>query len=157
MDALGLWSASPIFGVGYEQYMKHNWMTAHNSYALALAEQGLPGTFLWLMVMWFAVKVPFLALRTYGGRSGVEIVQIWARALIASMLGLCVGILFLSFYTHFVLWTFLGIISAFHLSILNHDPGWARRVETRVLDIALVGLGTALLPFGMKIVFMVLG
>jgi hypothetical protein len=41
----------PLFGVGTWQFTDHNSLTAHNSYVLALAEQGLVGYFFWLSII----------------------------------------------------------------------------------------------------------
>jgi hypothetical protein len=38
----------PLFGVGKGQFTDYNYLTAHNSYVLALAELGLIGFFVWL-------------------------------------------------------------------------------------------------------------
>ncbi len=38
----------PLFGVGKGQFVEHHYLTAHNSYVLALAELGLIGFFFWI-------------------------------------------------------------------------------------------------------------
>lgn len=38
---------NPVFGVGFGLFPDHHIRTAHNSYVLVLAEQGIPGYFLW--------------------------------------------------------------------------------------------------------------
>jgi putative inorganic carbon (HCO3(-)) transporter len=48
---LQMLKGSPVFGVGFQRFLEHNPLTAHNSYMLALAELGLPGFFIWLAMI----------------------------------------------------------------------------------------------------------
>jgi putative inorganic carbon (hco3(-)) transporter len=41
----------PLFGVGMGNFVEHNWLTAHNSFVLAMAELGTVGYFLWLALL----------------------------------------------------------------------------------------------------------
>jgi O-antigen ligase len=48
--ALDLWKSSPLFGVGYDNFMDYHFRTTHNSYLLCLSELGLFGLMPWLML-----------------------------------------------------------------------------------------------------------
>ncbi len=39
--------SSPLFGVGFDRFTEHHFLTAHNSFVLALAELGIIGYILW--------------------------------------------------------------------------------------------------------------
>ncbi len=58
--ALGmeLFQSNPLFGVGYNHYMDYYYLTAHNSFVLALAETGLVGYIFW--VAFFIVLMTLL-------------------------------------------------------------------------------------------------
>ena len=65
-------------------------------------------------------------------------------ALLASLAGLVVGIMFLSFCYHYVLWIYVGLAGAFHGVLRTHDPEWRVRFDWRdlarvvVIDLLLV-------------------
>lgn len=47
----------PLFGVGKGLFIDHNWLTAHNSFVLAIAELGIVGYFFWLSILVFSVMM----------------------------------------------------------------------------------------------------
>jgi hypothetical protein len=106
--ALDLFRDSPIVGVGKGQFTEHHWLTAHNSFLLALAELGLPGLFLFSAVIYLAFKSALAAGRTDPGAP----TSIWGHALFASLCALIVSCFFLSLTDHNVTWTILGLACA---------------------------------------------
>ncbi|BAO45433.1 O-antigen ligase family protein [Thiolapillus brandeum] len=46
-EGIQMLKENPVFGVGFDLFTDHHFRTAHNSYVLVLAEQGVPGYFLW--------------------------------------------------------------------------------------------------------------
>jgi hypothetical protein len=50
-DGLGMLKSSPLFGVGFLNFVKHAPQTAHNSFLQPLAELGVFGYFFWLSVV----------------------------------------------------------------------------------------------------------
>jgi len=55
--ALDMWRENPFMGVGMGQFTEHHYLTAHNSFLLLLAELGPIGLFLWMMVIYLAIKI----------------------------------------------------------------------------------------------------
>jgi putative inorganic carbon (hco3(-)) transporter len=49
--ALQMFRSSPVFGVGFQAFTDHHELTAHNSFALVLAELGFVGAFIWLAII----------------------------------------------------------------------------------------------------------
>ncbi len=47
---------SPLFGVGYGMFMDYHERTAHNSYILVAAEEGLFGLLIWVALIYFCFK-----------------------------------------------------------------------------------------------------
>ncbi|HLK35608.1 MAG TPA: O-antigen ligase family protein [Polyangiaceae bacterium] len=154
-SALSIWGSHPIFGVGLGQFTEYNDMTAHNSYLLALAELGLPGMLIFSMVFYVAAKTPLAVLREVEGGAaqgpqagaqrefarhaqpvggplaGGQAARPWAMALLAAFAGLTVGIFFLSFTYHYVLWIFFGLSGALYSSVRTHYPSFAVRLTLK--------------------------
>jgi hypothetical protein len=141
-EAISMWRAHPLLGVGLGQFGEYHYMTAHNSYLLALAELGLPGMFLFGAMLYLSAKIPAAALahlRTTTSPdvlAGARVMHAWAVALIAAFIGLGVGIFFLSFTFHYVLWIYLGLSGALYAAIRRHDQTFGVRLTG--IDLALI-------------------
>lgn len=129
-EGMSMFKQYPILGVGQGQFTEHHFLTAHNSYVLAPAELGFPGMVLWSIVMFITVKTPVRALQWLSRKSpsvaGPEanVARSWAMGLLASLIGLLVGIFFLSFCYHQTLWIYIGLSGALYCSLKLHDPEW---------------------------------
>jgi O-antigen ligase len=53
---MGLFKGSPLFGVGFGNFMEYHFRTAHNSFVLCCAELGLVGLYPWLMLIFISIK-----------------------------------------------------------------------------------------------------
>lgn len=124
----------PLFGVGYGQFIEYHRQTAHNSYILAAAELGLPGLLLWSAVVYLSVKIPVQALRA----RLAPVARIWSLALLASMAGFLIGIMFLSYMYKDILWMYLGLTGVLYQAIRRHDPEF--RVAFTWRDLVLIAL-----------------
>jgi hypothetical protein len=131
---LHLLVASPGFGVGSGQFLEHHHLTAHNSLILAAAELGLVGMLLWTSIVYLAVKIPIRALSS----PVAPIARCWALALLASLAGLIVGIVFLSYVYKDVLWIYVGLTGVLYHAIKRHDPGF--EIGFGIRDLALLAL-----------------
>jgi hypothetical protein len=141
-EALTLWRSHPFLGVGLGQFGEYHYKTAHNSYLLTAAELGFPGMMLFSIIIWLSIKIPLEVLRQVPQTAGVETVAAasvarpWAMALLAAFAGLAVGIFFLSFAYHYVLWVYIGLAGALYSSMKTHDPNF--RVRFGAGDVLLV-------------------
>jgi O-antigen ligase len=141
-----MFRSSPIVGVGYGQFTEHHFLTAHNSYMLAAAELGFPGMILWGIVYYLSVKIPVKALMRYQHSPEAQVSNVWSMALIACFAGMTLGIFFLSFNYHFVLWTYMGLSGALYAAIRTHDPKF--HVSLTSKDFAFVsGIAFSILAF----------
>jgi hypothetical protein len=144
-EAISMWRSHPILGVGLGQFTEHHYMTAHNSYLLALAELGLPGMLVFSAILYLSAKIPLAALSHMRQATSPEILEgarltrAWAIALLAAFIGLAVGIFFLSFTYHYVLWIYLGLSGALYSALRRHDASF--NVRLTGLDLALVAAG----------------
>jgi O-antigen ligase len=143
-EALSMWRSHPFAGVGLGRFNEYHYMTAHNSYLLTLAELGLPGMLLFTAILYLSAKIPVEVLRRFPRpRRGepddeAEVARRWAMAYLAAFAGLAVGIFFLSFSYHYVLWIYLGLSGALYSAVRSHAPWF--RVRLRALDLLAIGL-----------------
>lgn len=141
-EALEMARSSPVWGVGKAQFTEYHHLTAHNSIMLALAELGVVGLFLWSAVVYSAFKVTVALLRP--AAQAPPQVRLWATALLASLSGLLVSAMFLSFSDHNVFWIYLGLVGALYAGARELMPGFGLRFSWRdgafvaVADAALV-------------------
>jgi len=146
LEALMLWKSHPVMGVGLGQFGEYHYLTAHNSYLLTLAELGPLGMLLFSIVIYVSLKIPLTVLRhvkpsASGSNAAVATARPWAMALLAAFAGLGVGIFFLSFAYHYVLWIYVGLAGALYSAVHAHDPSF--RVRIRLQDLALVAAADA--------------
>jgi O-antigen ligase len=142
-EALSMWREYPLLGVGYGQFTDHHYLTAHNSFLLALAELGPAGLLLWTGSLYAAFKTMLRIHFDFMGRPDAAAALDWTYALTASLVGLTVSSVFLSVTYHGVLWIFLGLAAALYAAVRAHAPGW--RVRYGLRDVAVV--------FGIDIAF----
>lgn len=62
-DRLAAWGTGlmlihryPVFGVGFQQFLDYNDITAHNTFVVCAAELGLVGAYFWVMVMFVTIR-----------------------------------------------------------------------------------------------------
>lgn len=130
----------PIFGVGRGMFGEHYFITAHNSYLLTASELGLMGMLLWSIVMYVTVKIPFtLAFKPPPGTS--DEIREFALALFVSLCAFLVGIAFLSFAYHNLLWIYIGLAGALYGIAREKVPGFDVSVTPR--ELGFVGAADA--------------
>jgi len=139
----------PFRGVGYAQIMEYQALTAHNSYALAGAELGFPGLVLFTCLIYLPFKIVGTIERRYADDGSASVARTWATAIRASMTGMTIGIFFLSFCYHQILWIYWGIVGALYQATKAHDPKLEVSLDRKdfvriiLIDVALVFVMTA--------------
>jgi len=139
----------PGRGVGYAQILEYQTLTAHNSYALAGAELGFPGLMIFTALLYLSFKMLITIERRYADDRSAAVARTWATALRASMTGMSIGIFFLSFCYHQILWFYWGIVGALWQCTRAHDPKLECELDrgdlVRIffIDVALVFAMTA--------------
>jgi hypothetical protein len=134
---------SPIIGVGKGQFLEYHFLNAHNAYVLSFAENGLIGFLLFSMLIYLGVKVPFTAVQRAAHAPMAPVARAWSLALLASFFGVAVGIFFLSFTYHYVLWTYFGLSAALYSCIRTHDPTFEVKLHLR--EVVLIVLADLML------------
>jgi O-antigen ligase len=122
-DGADFFKQSPIFGLGHNQFIENYFITAHNSYLLSASELGLPGIILWFALVWSSVKIPWeVAFRPPWGMD--PRLYPFSIALITSFAGIMVGIFFLSFTYHPMLFVYYGFCGAYYGAVKRSAPHW---------------------------------
>jgi len=152
-SGLEMFKHSPLYGVGARQFTEHHWLAAHNSYVLALAELGIVGMFLFVSILYLAIKTLYVGLRTLADVPGAAAARVWGMGLLSSMAGILFQINTLSFAYHSVLWLFLGLVGAWYSAVRHHMPQLVIKMAFRdlVVVIALcVGYALVAMPVFLK-------
>jgi hypothetical protein len=141
-EGIAIWRQAPIFGVGRSQFTEFHYLTAHNSFILALAETGVVGLFLWASIVYLAFKTT-VSLALSPRTAGHAAIRDWSAALFASLCALTISSFFLSFSNHDIFWLEMGLVGALAGAARTHVPAW--RIRYRIFEMLLVGIGCALL------------
>jgi len=150
-EALSMWKSHPLTGVGFGQFGEYHYLTAHNSFMLTLAELGFVGMLLFSAILYVSLKIPVTLLRRISANvpvavepAALAVFKPWAMALVAALSGLLVGIFFLSFAYHYVLWVYVGLSGALYSAVRRHDPefevgfGWRDLWLVAAVDLAII-------------------
>ena len=150
-EALSMWKSHPLTGVGFGQFGEYHYLTAHNSYMLTLAELGFLGMLLFSAILYLSLKIPVTVLRRIAANvpaavepGAIAVFRPWAMALVAALSGLLVGIFFLSFAYHYVLWIYVGLSGALYAAVRRHDPefevgfGWRDLGLVAAIDLSII-------------------
>jgi len=132
MERLECWSAalqmfrnSPIFGVGKTQFGENHYLTAHNSFMLALGETGLIGLFLFSTMVYLAFKAALTSARDTVTRDAPA--RVWSSAVLASLCACMVSAFFLSQTDRVLVWVPIGLAAALASAARARDPSWKLR------------------------------
>ena len=82
-DGMGYFKSSPVWGIGFHDFMERSVLTAHNSFLLCAAELGMVGYFLW-MSMIVVTMIQLSRVPEVVGKSNPVLAR-WALALRLSL------------------------------------------------------------------------
>ena len=150
---LNMFKSDPVFGVGAGQFGEHHYLTAHNSFVLAMGEMGFLGLVLFVSIIYVSVKSLVVGIRTLALIPAAQVAQVWGMALLGSMVAAIFSISTLSFAYKSVLWILFALVGAWTNCIRHHRPDFQVKLTWR--DIAIIVVGciafvTVLLPVFLK-------
>lgn len=135
---------SPIWGQGFGEFTQHHKLTAHNAYMLSAGELGLVGMTTFLVLLMLALKVPIQVIRfDFGGDVEAQSIKTYAMAMLAAFVGTVLGILFLSWTYHYILWMHFGLAA----SLFGVVKARHRHFEVKVRWIEIIVLFLASVAF----------
>ncbi|MFO0757395.1 MAG: O-antigen ligase family protein [Byssovorax sp.] len=138
--AIKMMMAGPLLGAGFTQFTEHHHLTAHNAYLLAVGETGFPGMVLFVCNIVLAIKVPIAVLRRdLPPTEDMKTAQSLAMALLATFCGMALGIFFLSWTYHYVLWIHFGLAGSLYSVIRAKDKKF--KVSLSLKEFGLIVLG----------------
>lgn len=144
-EGVNMVRSSPIFGVGQGQFAEHHFITAHNSYLLSAAELGLPGMFLWSLLVYVSMKIPYAI--AFGDVPGAPSrFKPFALALFVAFCGILIGIAFLSFCYHAMLFIYFGLAGALFGAVRQTAPKFTIRLSWKEYA-GVFGVDLVLLAF----------
>ncbi len=146
-EGVDFFRANPILGLGQNQFVENYFITAHNSYLLAAAELGFPGMVLWTTLVYASIKIPFMvAFRPTWDMD--PRLPAYGMALFTSLCGILIGISFLSFCYHGMLFIYFGMAGALYGVAKQSSASFAVRVSAKEVGyIAAVDAGFLALLF----------
>lgn len=129
-EGLHMFTSHPLFGVGAGNFTDYNYLTAHNSFVLVLAETGLFGYVTWLAVVGYSFWM-MLSVRRYrlDDTKDVSAVTEWkaeraiATTLLLSLCGMFTTAFFLSRGYTVVLYLTIAMVVGAHVGARRRLPG----------------------------------
>jgi O-antigen ligase len=108
-----MFRSSPVFGVGFQQFMVHNpSLTAHNSLLLCLAELGIFGTLFWLGLIVFSILALYRIVRNRTALAQAPDLVSSANGVLIALFTFLGTALFLSRTYTMTLYVLLGMAAA---------------------------------------------
>jgi putative inorganic carbon (hco3(-)) transporter len=153
----------PLFGVGMGNFVDHNWLTAHNSFVLAMAELGSVGYFIWISALAISILMLWRVLRyspdttdadTDMESGDLKKHQRFAAALLYSMIAYIVTAFFLSRSYVPILYMTYGMCSALYLIARSRWPNipevlfkplWKKLFALEIISIVTLRIVVSLL------------
>lgn len=138
-----MFKSSPVFGVGFDRFTEHHFLTAHNSYMLCIAELGFPGFLIWLGLI-VASLFQLRALSLFNIPSVTPELRSTARSVYVAIVMFAVTAWFLSRSYSTVLFILVGVAIA--VMEIARRQGYAPEPRgERAWKVATVAGGIAIL------------
>lgn len=129
-EGLHMFTSHPMFGVGAGNFTDYNYLTAHNSFVLVLAETGLFGYITWLAFVGYSFWMMISMVRyrpedTADAHATAE----WkaeravATTLLLSLCGMFAAAFFLSRSYSIILYLTIAIVVGAHMGARRRIPG----------------------------------
>lgn len=130
-EGLHMFTSHPVFGVGAGNFTDYNYLTAHNSFVLALAETGIVGFTLWLAFVgycfWMMVAVlrykPVLAEGDAQQLADWQYEKRISMTLLLSLCGMFACAFFLSRTYTVVIYLVAALVVGYYVGVRRRFPG----------------------------------
>ncbi|HET6348981.1 MAG TPA: O-antigen ligase family protein [Candidatus Krumholzibacteria bacterium] len=141
-----LFKSSPLFGVGFGNFMEYHFRTAHNSFVLCASELGLLGLYPWLMVIWMSLRNTRFVEKELVA-AGERNFAMYTQAAWLSLLLFVAGALLLSRTYHPSLFVLIGLCAAISRVYVERSDKRYALIERRDFLYGLAGMFAAVVVF----------
>ncbi|EIL91333.1 O-antigen polymerase family protein [Rhodanobacter fulvus Jip2] len=127
-EGLHMFLSHPLFGVGAGNFTEYNYLTAHNSFVLVLAETGFFGFITWLAFVGYGFWMMLKVLRSPPQPAAEGVVGAWADertlalTLLLSQLGLFAAAFFLSRSYTVVMYLLIAVLVGYYVGVRKRYP-----------------------------------
>ncbi|MEO7433116.1 MAG: O-antigen ligase family protein [Dokdonella sp.] len=128
-EGLQMFQSQPLFGVGAHNFTEHNYLTAHNSFVLVLAETGIVGYTVWLAFVGYGFRMMLALCRYAPADADASTADAWRAereagvTLLVSLAGFFTAAFFLSRSYVIVLYLFAAMVVAQYTQSRERFPG----------------------------------
>ncbi len=113
--ALNMWFSSPLWGRGIGAFVVTTKHVAHNAFLQVLAEEGLIGGFLYVMIIFIAFKSCYNIKHFYNNKNEPDLVL--SQILMLGLIGTCLSISTITPNDPNFVWLACGICSIFYIVV----------------------------------------
>jgi O-antigen ligase len=142
-ESLVLTAKHPLFGIGPGNFPSYTgtWRVAHNTYTELGAETGLPGLFLYCLMLLLSLR-KIKAVRKLPGYAGSEDIRLWTSALWAAMAAYIAGAMFASTEYNLFPYFMVGYICAvYQIAKVYQGPKETQQDDADNRDQGKIGYG----------------
>lgn len=143
---VGLFQHSPLFGVGFRNFMEYHFRTAHNSFVLCASELGVFGLYPWLMLLMITYKNAHFVEKELL-REKQRGFAMYVYALRLGLVTFVVGAMFLSRTYHPLLFVLIGLCAATTRVFVANSPQRYKLIEKRDFVMGLLLMVGSLIGF----------
>lgn len=133
-EGIQMLKSSPLFGVGYGMFTDEYRLTAHNSFVLVAAEEGLIGLFFWMALIYVCFK-GLSILKQRNPR-----LTNYTAGLEASLFGFMSSAFFLSRSYQAILYIMLALASSFIFMFLKKEDYAFNSKDVRIAGLLSLGI-----------------
>lgn len=127
-EGFQMFFSHPLFGVGAGNFTEYNYLTAHNSFVLVLAETGFVGFTLWLAFVVYCFRMMYSMVRYVPAQDATGSAPAWrderalATTLLLSLTGFFSAAFFLSRSYVILLYLLAAVVVGFHAWARERHP-----------------------------------
>jgi putative inorganic carbon (hco3(-)) transporter len=135
-DSLAIMARHPLFGIGPGNFpsFTQTWRVAHNTYTELGAESGIPGLFLFILLLVLTLR-KIKNIRKLPGYQANEDIRLWTSALRAAMAAYIVGAMFSSTEYNLFPYFVVGYVCAvYQIASVPEDPADSDQIRRNNLS-----------------------
>jgi putative inorganic carbon (HCO3(-)) transporter len=148
-EGLQMFQGQPLFGVGAGNFTEHNYLTAHNSFVLVLAETGFIGYIIWLAFVGYCFRMMYLLCRYAPALTEPSEIAEWraerriGMTLFIALCGFFAAAFFLSRSYVIVLYILAAMVVADYALVSRRHPDLPRfRISSDIVRWLVISTGS---------------